>query len=140
MSNAASRPERRLVSWRTLILIHLAYDLWAQPTELTTHALPIIGGGATVAQDQHDDATLQATCYSKGCDLPAGSTCERCHHRFCADHVRHQTIERRVYRDETGFRPGLERPLSRFEAHTLCIRCSTKPFTGDPSAQALGLP
>lgn len=89
-----------------------------------------------MAQDQHDDATLHATCYSKGCDLPAGYTCERCHHRFCANHVQNQTIERRVYRDETGYRPVLERPSSRFEAHTLCLRCSTKPFTGHPPAQA----
>jgi hypothetical protein len=93
-----------------------------------------------VAQDQHDNDTSHATCYSKGCDLPAGYTCERCNHRICADHVRHQTIERRIYRGETGYRPVLERPSSRFEAHTLCIRCSTRPFPGHVPAQAHGLP
>lgn len=89
-----------------------------------------------MAQDQHDDATLHATCNSEGCDLPPDYTYERGHHRVCADQLRHQTTERRVYRDETGYRPVLERPSSRFEAYTLCLRCSTTPFMGHPPAQA----
>ena len=93
-----------------------------------------------MAQDQPSDAASHATCQNKGCALPAVYTCDRCGHLCCAEHVRHQTIERRVYPDESGYRPVLERASSQFETYTLCIRCSSKPITGKPVRQALQLP
>lgn len=93
-----------------------------------------------MAQDRPDEATVHATCDNKGCDVPAVFTCERCGHRCCADHARHQTIERRVYRDEAGYQPVLERAPSHFEAYTLCVRCSTKPFEGKPAQPPSELP
>lgn len=80
--------------------------------------------------DQPRKATSSTSCHISGCALPAVYTCARCGHLCCTEHVRHQAVERRVYRDETGYQPVLEHAPSRFDACTLCIRRSNKPFNG----------
>jgi hypothetical protein len=87
--------------------------------------------------DQPGNRASPTSCHTRGCALPAVYTCDRCGHLCCADHVRHQTIERRVYRDETEYQPVLERASSHFESYTFCSRCSTKPFNGKPAQQPM---
>ena len=105
-----------------------------------TYAHPTIGGGVAVTPDQSGNATSPTSCHITGYAQSAIDDGDRCGHLCCAEHVCHQTIERRVYREEIGYQSVLECALSRFEAYTLRIRCSSTLFTGKAAQRPLLLP
>ena len=68
-------------------------------------------------------------CHVKDCGAPATVTCEGCSRRYCDEHVRTFTIERR----EQSSRPLLAlgaapRLPTHTESYTLCARCGARPF------------
>ena len=74
-------------------------------------------------------------CHARDCDSLATATCERCGHPCCTQHMCHISIKRRDDPDDLRkSHHALARLPTHVETYTLCLRCSKKPFAGNPSA------
>jgi hypothetical protein len=74
-----------------------------------------------------DSVADQITCHIKDCAQQAVYFCERCGHTYCAEHIRHISIERRQSQSHLG---GSERLPTQTETYMLCPSCWNKPVPG----------
>lgn len=68
-------------------------------------------------------------CHVKACGQPAEVVCEGCGRRFCLEHVRTLTIERRDQQTQPRLSLGAAPRLpTHTESYMLCTRCGSRPF------------